>query len=263
MWHHEEADTKIIYHICNTYYDANILIKGSDTDIVIIMLGCMNKLTYNTKIWMEVGTGNNVRYLDITLLYTTVGKSVSKALPAFHAFTGCDYSPAFYRKGKNNPLKILEKSDEFQDAFGMLGTVTTEDALNIFPTIEKFVCNLYGVKNLTDINEVRLAMFTKNYKSNNINEKFEKKFRNYDASSLPPCQSELKQQFLRTQYITSIWWNADLKNPTTLSPVGHGWVEIDKNYEFMWFEGDQLPAFVKDVIIEENMLPTDDDEGMK
>lgn len=35
---HEEADTKIIFHICNINVDANVTIRCSDTDVAIIML---------------------------------------------------------------------------------------------------------------------------------------------------------------------------------------------------------------------------------
>ncbi|KMQ83738.1 hypothetical protein RF55_19223 [Lasius niger] len=35
---HEEADTKIVHHICKIEDDSNILIKSSDTDILVIML---------------------------------------------------------------------------------------------------------------------------------------------------------------------------------------------------------------------------------
>lgn len=35
---HEEADTKIVYHVCNIDDQANLVIKCSDTDIAVIML---------------------------------------------------------------------------------------------------------------------------------------------------------------------------------------------------------------------------------
>ena len=37
--------------------------------------------------------------------YTNLGSKVSKTLPALHAFTGCDYTSSFSRKGKIRPLK--------------------------------------------------------------------------------------------------------------------------------------------------------------
>jgi len=52
---HEEADTKIVYHACNIEPTANIIIKCSDTDILIIMLANMNRVQNGNKIWIQTG----------------------------------------------------------------------------------------------------------------------------------------------------------------------------------------------------------------
>ncbi|CAH2108531.1 unnamed protein product [Euphydryas editha] len=44
---HEEADTKIVYHVCNIDAQANFVIRCSDTDIAAIMLGNMHHLKNN------------------------------------------------------------------------------------------------------------------------------------------------------------------------------------------------------------------------
>lgn len=62
---HEKANTKIIHHVCNINYDANILIRCSDTDILIIMLGNMQNMKNNLKIWIEVSVGNNQRIINV------------------------------------------------------------------------------------------------------------------------------------------------------------------------------------------------------
>lgn len=71
---------------------------------------------------------------------------------------------------------------------------------------------------------------------------------NFDATSIPPCKSELYQQFLRAHYISMIWKNAYKKQPTALNPLDYGWIELDNKFVFKWFEGDQLPSFVSDLI---------------
>ena len=70
--------------------------------------------------------------------------------------------------------------------------------------------------------------------------------RNFDASSLPPCKSELLQQFLRANYICAIWNNAHLKHPTIYQPDNNGSEKEGDQYQFKWFEGDQLPNYVSD-----------------
>ena len=91
---HEEADTKMIFHVCQL--DANITIRCSDTDVLIIMLGKMDKLSSKLQICMEVGVGNHQRFINVSTLYEALGSNVSAALPAFHAITGCDFNPAFF-----------------------------------------------------------------------------------------------------------------------------------------------------------------------
>lgn len=68
--HHEEADTKIIYHICQMDNDvSDVLIKTSDTDILIVMLGNMDHLCNNNlKIYMEYGTMNSTKWINISEL---------------------------------------------------------------------------------------------------------------------------------------------------------------------------------------------------
>lgn len=67
---HEEAD-KILHHICQINEDnLNILIKSSDTDVLIIMLGKMNHLSSDSlHIFMEYVTGNKKRCLAVSELY--------------------------------------------------------------------------------------------------------------------------------------------------------------------------------------------------
>ncbi|KAJ8914073.1 hypothetical protein NQ315_014267 [Exocentrus adspersus] len=67
---------------------------------------------------------------------------------------------------------------------------------------------------------------------------------------MPPCESELTQQFLRASYIANIWCNAHRKLTTELSPIDHGWKIIENKYEFDWFKGDQLPQLVNDVVFQ-------------
>ncbi|KAF9408377.1 hypothetical protein HW555_011914, partial [Spodoptera exigua] len=96
-------------------------------------------------------------------------------------------------------------------------------------------------------NNLRLQIFIDSYTVSDVNEAFNrKKLRNFDASSLPPCKSELLQQFLRANYICCIWNNAHLKNPTTYEPVNNGWILENDEYHFKWFEGDQLPNYVSE-----------------
>ncbi|CAH0663654.1 unnamed protein product [Spodoptera exigua] len=123
---HEEADTKIVYHVCQMKQRGQVTIRCSDTDILIIMLGNMEFVESGVQISMDVGVGNSRRYIDVSRLYEILGSTLAKSLPAFHAMTGCDYNPALYRKGKKRPLTMLKNSKRYQEAFGDLSSYTSD-----------------------------------------------------------------------------------------------------------------------------------------
>ena len=50
----------------------------------------------------------------------TLEPQLCASLPAFHAYSGCDYTSAFVRKGKVRPLQLLEKDIKIQEAFSQL-----------------------------------------------------------------------------------------------------------------------------------------------
>lgn len=94
---HEEADTKIIYHICHIDTHENIAIRYSDTDVSVIMLGHIYHLKdENSHVWMLTGTGNSQRYIDLSGICEHLGPSICRSLIGLHAMTGCDYNPAFF-----------------------------------------------------------------------------------------------------------------------------------------------------------------------
>ncbi|CAG9812927.1 unnamed protein product [Phaedon cochleariae] len=53
---HEEADTKIIFHLCQMENDYNVEIQCSDTDVLVIMLANMCHLKANLEIWLRFST---------------------------------------------------------------------------------------------------------------------------------------------------------------------------------------------------------------
>ncbi|KAL3266798.1 hypothetical protein HHI36_010952 [Cryptolaemus montrouzieri] len=156
---------------------------------------------------------------------------------------------------------MLEKSNEYQLAFENI--ITDDDKIleTTFVILEKFICQMYGVQNSSNVNDVRFHLFSSNFQSKKSDENFEKKFRNFDSSSLPPCKAELLQHFLRVRYVTKLWRNAHLKHPTSLSPVASGWTINDDKYDFVWFVGDQLPSSVADIIIRNDTLLEENDNS--
>ena len=88
--------------------------------MLVIALGCLEHIPESINLWLEVGlyAKNSLRYTDVRKLFNKLGKDLYRALPAFHIFTGSDYTAAFSRKGKIGPLKTLEKDKTAQTVFG-------------------------------------------------------------------------------------------------------------------------------------------------
>ncbi|XP_072380424.1 uncharacterized protein [Diabrotica undecimpunctata] len=144
-------------------------------------------------------------------------------------------------------------SETFQQAFLDLGSkeYNLQDSLNV---IQSFTCHLYGLKKLDDVNQARIVIFNKTYKVKDTSQPFSLNIRNYDACNLPPCQSELLQQVLRTRFIACMWSNAHNAKIIDLLPTDYGWKIVDGKFEMIWFAGDQLPKAYEDVVITPDTL---------
>ena len=68
----------------------NTAVHSTDTDVMVILLYHAIKLEAN--VWMDLGcsSDNTRRYVHIIELANHLGTAVYKALPGYHALTGCD-----------------------------------------------------------------------------------------------------------------------------------------------------------------------------
>ena len=185
---HEEADTRMIYHVGQLPSGTNVAVRTVNTNGVVIALGCFHQLQDN-RIWVESGiqSKNKLRYININQLFHQLGEPLCKALPFYRSFTGCDYTSSFNRKGKIKPFKLLQKNPELQDA--LLNLSYSEGISDdIKSIIESFVCQMYGRKKTNSIDQARLEIFVTKYEpkkgSAPLNQIQAKKL---DSSIMPLC----------------------------------------------------------------------------
>lgn len=88
-----------------------------------------------------------------------LGADLCKALPGFHAFTGCDYTAAFFRKGKIRPFKMLQKSKDYQRAFASLKHKADLEDEDIIDTLQEFTAQMYSVKKCKRVDLARFEIF--------------------------------------------------------------------------------------------------------
>ena len=111
-------------------------------------------------------------YVNCTELASKLGENVCIGLPAFHAFTGCDYTAAFFNKGKVQPFKIFASNDKFPMVFKSLTDpvdVLDEKKIDMY---QEFTAPMYGVKKCRSVNVDRHHLFLKMYAATKSDEKF-------------------------------------------------------------------------------------------
>ena len=79
-----------------------------------------------------------MRYINVIEINQSLGYRLCFALSGYHAFTGCDFTASFSRKGKVNPLKNMRKKAIAIKVFSQLGE---KEAVNkkLIRDIEKSV----------------------------------------------------------------------------------------------------------------------------
>ena len=207
----EEADTKVFLccaHACENGFDS-VLISTVDSDIALYALYFKEKV--GIPLYVQIGSKNKKRILDISAIYETHGELLCSALPALHAFTGNDYtSSSFHGVGKAKAFKIINKSDEYKILFASFGNSFTFEA-SLFPKIEEFVCELYGLPTCTNTDK---AWYIKFCSSKN---------RLSEPQQLPHTRDALLCHCKRVSYVTAIIKASLTRCPKIPSPEGNGW----------------------------------------
>ncbi|KAL7293067.1 hypothetical protein TKK_0013511 [Trichogramma kaykai] len=216
---HVKAATKIPFFVSRTNDHNTVVEQCDNTDTMIILLGKMMDVSDTVQVWLEFGTGNNRRFINMNECFKSLGLSICKAIPAFHSFTG-----SF--NDIQNPAR-----DSYESAVDVL---------------QEFVCQMYATKKnglayCTRVNEARENLFIHNYGSAEHTEQFQKKLLSIDGCTLPPCKRELDQHILRASYISSFWSNANCEVLHDLDATEYGWTLNDAAYLFKWYEGKEMP----------------------
>ena len=157
------------------FHVRDALAKGSwiiqvftvDTDVVVILIGvCGELLTMfpTAQIWVSFGMGDNFQQIHINTVCSNLGDFKARALPGFHAFSGCDTTSQFYDKAEKLAWEAWKSYPEVTAAFNYMKEQpfkAIEQDLPTFKLLERFTCVLYGkTSNLESINEQRQDLFS-------------------------------------------------------------------------------------------------------
>ena len=152
-----------------------------------------------------------------------------RALPGFHALTGCDSTSSFVGKGKSQAFKLLLQNPQVQLALQQLGQrFDPPDFSSLASACEAVVCALYGSA-LGDINAVRYALFCSKAS---------------DSSQLPPTRDALQLHICRANYQAGIWHRCLISEPDVPRPEQHGWVVTHGVLQVLWMNQPPAPPDV-------------------
>ena len=162
----EEADPRLIRHAMNQAVNGIkcITIETVDSDVLVLSIGHIENL-------IAAGASNAYIRLakkeyDLIEIFEMYGPDTCKALPYFHAFTGCDTASSFFGKGKTTMFDawmIFPKLSELNSTFIELSNSPTSVSKENLKILEEFMLFVYFGKDhkYTDINDARCTSFFK------------------------------------------------------------------------------------------------------
>lgn len=180
---HEEADSRIVVHVRHALEGGaeSIVVRTVDTDVIVILVGKFHDLQiYNesVKIWVAFGMGHHFSFVSINRICTALGQAKSRALPVFHAFTGCDCTSHFFGIGKVKAWQAWDLNQHVTPTLEKISrhpfeqlTLTSDN----FKSLERMTIVMYDKSSpLDSINEARMTLFSKRNTG--------------DLDSIPPTQ---------------------------------------------------------------------------
>uniref|UniRef100_A0A1X7T7W9 Tesmin/TSO1-like CXC domain-containing protein n=1 Tax=Amphimedon queenslandica TaxID=400682 RepID=A0A1X7T7W9_AMPQE len=218
---HEEADTRIILHLSDAINKGfnKILIRTVDTDVFVLLLAAAAKMKIE-KLWIAFGTGKNFRYIPVHDIVTSIGAVKCRALPMFHAYTGCDTVSSFSTRGKKSAWDTWKVYDKVTETFIALSTGPAQISDGDLEVLERFTILLYDrTSKAICINEARKHLFSK-------------KGRSMDA--IPPTKAALIQHIRRAVYQGGHCWGKVYQAAMNLpSPENWGWTDTN-DWKPLW-----------------------------
>ena len=226
---HEEADTRLLLHAKHaSLTHSRIVIQSPDTDVLVLCIAHFENLQCR-ELWFRTGAKDRLRFIPVHLLHSSLGQPLCKALPAFHALTGCDSTSALQGIGKTTAWKILLKHNQFQHQLSYFGADSTETDESLIST-EAFICSLYNRGGqLTKADDVRYLLFCQ---------------KNKKSEELPPTSDSLALHIKRANFQTCIWKRALEAMQNLPSPEGHGWKVVENSLVPVLLTKEQAPKSI-------------------
>ncbi|KAL9977045.1 hypothetical protein ACROYT_G014408 [Oculina patagonica] len=210
---HEEADTRMLLHAQHASQGAQrIIIQSPDTDVLLLCVTHYVEIGTG-ELWFRTGVKDRLRYIPAHKIALNLGPLICKALPAFHALTGCDSTSSLSRIGKRKARKTISNNRVHQESLACVGQSPDADK-EAAKKAEAFICSLFTISNRTPAtaDEARYLLFCQKAQNNLL---------------LSPTSDSLLEHIKRANYQAYVWRKALVPRQNLPSPAGHGWKIVD------------------------------------
>lgn len=197
-----------------------VSIRTVDTDVVVLAVSSAKRLS-NTEVCIAFGTGKSFRFIAAHEIARALGPDRCKALPVFHAFTGCDTVSFFGGRGKRTAWDTWKAYDDVTPAFCFFAA-TPESVESVIKPLERFVILLYDRTSTLDcVNQARKQLFTQKGRS---------------IEGLPPTKAALILHTKRVAYQAGYCWSqVMIAAPELPPPSDWGWTRKEPSgWEVRW-----------------------------
>ena len=185
------------------------MLSTVDSDVLVLAVSSV-VLLENTELLVAFGTGKHLGYVPVHDIATTLGGEKARALPMFHAFTGCNTVSSFAGRGKKTAFDIWKSVNEVNAVLSTLSTNPwsfNDDFMRILDTYVVLLCNRTSTE--TTVDSARKHIFCSNARS---------------IEAIPPTGAALFQPTKRVVYHGGhVWGQAHVRTPEFPSPEAYGW----------------------------------------
>ena len=171
--------------------------------------------------WIAFGTGKHLRFIAAHEIASSLGPHESKALPIFHALTGCDTVSCFTGRSKRTALAVWKIYPEVTNAFLELASPPSQISEECIGHLERFVVLMYDkTSEKIKVNDARKQLFSTKGRS---------------LESIPPTRAALIQHTKRAAYQGGHCWSqALITRPQLPSPQDWGWTWTTDGWQPYW-----------------------------
>lgn len=230
----DDADVDIVKMAISKKKVSNeVVIVGEDTDLLVILTELASSI--KEKIYIRKQVKKNEQMFLFYTQYSFIYPHLIQYILFIHAFSGCDATSSFFKRGKKSVVESFQKylTAISSEMLTFYKPNASKSALrNAGETCVKAVYGFDPVKHI-ELNVMRFTLFQKLVNT--------KRSIACNLCSLPPTSDSLYHHSLRVYFQVQTW----LGRGDLLNPVDYGWKKSENGL---------MPITTKEKLIPDNLI---------